>query len=150
MIILSILFLLIFAMSIYKKDFELPFEQVEQISASAEALSENEPVWFTLRDEKYGGFYSSEKLLDYGVALNDFDLDFSNYTYVITLGHKLESISFSYSKMKNRKFLFVPKQFVGIVKLQYEYSPNIYIYRIKKMDIDCDYHEPSKNIFYVK
>lgn len=150
LIILSILFFIIFIMSIYKKEFELPFEQVEQISVSADVLSEKTLVWFTLRDEKYCGFYSSEMLLNYGIMPDKLDMDFSNYTYVVTVGHKLENISYSFSQMKNRKFLFIPKQFVGIVNLQYECSSNLYIYRIKKMDIDCDYHEPNKNVFYVK
>ena len=135
---------------IHKKDFKLQFEQVEQISVSDDLVNKNELVWFTLRDGKYNGFFSEEILDDYGVSPDKINMDFSEYTYVITVGHKLENISYSFSQMKNRKFLFIPKQFVGVVNLQYEYSPNLYIYRIKKMDIDCDYHEPNKNVFYVK
>ncbi len=150
LIALSILFFLGLCVFIHKKDFKLQFEQVEQISVSDDLVNKNELVWFTLRDGKYNGFFSEEILDDYGVSPDKINMDFSEYTYVITVGHKLENISYSFSQMKNRKFLFIPKQFVGVVNLQYEYSPNLYIYRIKKMDIDCDYHEPNKNVFYVK
>lgn len=150
LIVLSVLIFIGLTIFIYKIEFKLTFEQIEQISISTDSNHKNGLVWFTLRDEKYNGFFSEGILVNYGVSPDEINMDFSNYTYVVTVGHKLESIGYSYSQMKNRKFIFVPKQFVGIVNLQYEYSPNLYIYRIKKMDIDCDYHEPNKNIFYVK
>ena len=151
--VLVVLYVLIFiglTNFIYKIEFKLTFEQIEQIPISTDSNHKNGLVWFTLRDEKYNGFFSTEMLDNYGTTSDELNMDFSNYTYIVTLGHKLENIRYSFSQMKNRKYLFIPKQFVGIVNLQYEYSPNIYIYRIKKMDIDCDYHEPNKNVFYVK
>ena len=48
--------------------------------------------------------------------------------------------------MKNRKFIFIPKQFIGKVELKKDFSNRVYIYKIKKMDIDCDYHDRSKNV----
>lgn len=150
LVVLSVLIFIGLTIFIYKIEFKLTFEQTEQISISTDSNHKNGLVWFTLRDEKYNGFFSTEMLDNYGTTSDELNMDFSNYTYIVTLGHKLENISYSFSQMKNRKYLFIPKQFVGIVNLQYEYSPNIYIYRIKKMDIDCDYHEPNKNVFYVK
>lgn len=150
LVVLSVLLFLILIILMYKKEFKLSFEQIEQIPVSTNSFSDKELIWFTLRDEKYCSFYSSEILLNYGVSPDKINMDFSKYTYVVTIGHELESINYSFSRMKNRKFLFIPKQFVGIVNLQYECSPNLYIYRIKKMDIDCDYHEPNKNVYYVK
>ena len=76
--------------------------------------------------------------------------DFSHYTYIVTCGHELRSIKYSLSQTKNRRFLFIPKQFVGIVELQYDPSLYVHIYRVKKLDIDCDYHEMSKNVSYIK
>ncbi len=75
-------------------------------------------------------------------------LDRENYTYVVTCGHKLKNISYNLFETKNRKFIVFPKQFVGRVVLEYEESDNIYIYKIKKIDIDCDYHDRARNVYF--
>jgi hypothetical protein len=149
----AILFLLVVLLSVscvalYNVKFNLPFEPVERIAV--DDIPDSELAWFSLRDEKYSGFFTLEKLTEYGVDASDLNLDFSHYTYIVTCGHELRSIKYSLSLTKNRRFLFIPKQFVGIIELQYDPSPYVYIYRVKKLDIDCDYHERSKNVYYVK
>lgn len=149
----AILFLLVVLLSVscvalYNVKFNLPFEPVERIAV--DDIPDSELAWFSLRDEKYSGFFDIEKLTEYGADASDLNLDFSHYTYIVTCGHELRSIKYSLSQTKNRRFLFIPKQFVGIVELQYDPSPYVYIYRVKKLDIDCDYHERSKNVYYVK
>lgn len=149
----AILFLLVVLLSVscvalYNVKFNLPFEPVERIAVKD--IPDPELAWFSLRDEKYSGFFDIEKLTEYGADTSDLSFDFSHYTYIVTCGHELRSIKYSLSQTKNRRFLFIPKQFVGIVELQYDPSPYVYIYRVKKLDIDCDYHERSKNVYYVK
>ena len=148
-----ILFLLVVLLSVscvalYNVKFNLPFEPVERIAV--DVIPDSELAWFSLRDEKYSGFFTLEKLTEYGADASDLNLDFSHYTYIVTCGHELRSIKYSLSQIKNRRFLFIPKQFVGIIELQYDPSPYVYIYSVKKLDIDCDYHERSKNVYYVK
>ena len=149
----AILFLLVVLLSVscvalYNVKFNLPFEPVERIAVKD--IPDSELAWFSLRDEKYSGFFTLEKLTEYGADASDLSFDFSHYTYIVTCGHELRSIKYSLSQTKNRRFLFIPKQFVGIVELQYDSSPYVYIYRVKKLDIDCDYHERSKKVYYVK
>ena len=64
------------------------------------------------------------------------------------LNLKLKSIKYSYSVSKNRKFLFFPKQLIGQVTLDKNMIDKIFIYRIEKMDIDCDFHNPQAYVSY--
>ena len=130
-----------------KKD--LSFEKVGEFPYTCNSeINDSELVWFTLRDEKFNGFFSDDILDNYKVEYSEFD--YSKYTYVICVGHELKSISYSNSETKNRKLLIFPKQFVGIVSLSEEKSCNLYIYRIPKMDIDCDYHNRSRLVSFEK
>lgn len=146
--VLSVALLAVLSAAVYNAKFDLPFEPVERIAV--DDIPDSEPAWFSLRDEKYSGFFTLEKLTEYGADASDLSFDFSHYTYIVTCGHELRSIKYSLSQTKNRRFLFIPKQFDGIVELQYDSSPYVYIYRVKKLDIDCDYHEMSKNVSYIK
>ena len=146
--VLSVALLAVLSAAVYNAKFDLPFEPVERIAVKD--IPDSEPAWFSLRDEKYSGFFTLEKLTEYGAESSDLSLDFSHYTYIVTCGHELRSIKYSLSQTKNRRFLFIPKRFVGIVELQYDPSPYVYIYRVKRLDIDCDYHEMSKNVSYIK
>lgn len=108
------------------------------------------PVWFTVRSKEFEGFYDEEVLKmhckDYEYGL----LDTTKYTYIVTCSHQLMNASYSFSEVTNRKLLFIPKQYVGRVVLSYEKSKYIYIYKIKKIDIDCDFHDQTRNVFYMK
>lgn len=140
---------------IYNVNFNLKFEYVGTLSGNSTYTSDNSSSlftsWFTIRDQSYNGFYD-EGQLDFMVKskddLKNYDFDYDNYTYVVTVGHELKKISYSYSQMKNRKFLFIPKQFVGNVILDKNNTDNIYIYRIKKMDIDYDYHDRNRGVSF--
>lgn len=150
-ILISIVLLVILVMIIgriffYNQKYPLDFEKVTEIKKGQD---NNDLYWFTLRDEEYNGFYGIEMLENLSSNIDDvdnIDFDYENYTYVITIGHELKSISYSYSDMKNRKFLFIPKQFVGDVVLDSMETDKLYIYKIKKMDIDCDYHDKDVGI----
>lgn len=130
----------------YSQKYTLGFEKVTEIDRIPD---DNGLYWFTLRHEEYNGFYDVEMLENLSSNIDDvdnIDFDYDNYTYVITVGHELKSISYSYSDMKNRKFLFIPKQFVGNVVLDSKETDKLYIYKIKKMDIDCDYHDKKVGV----
>ena len=147
MVIFVLLIILIFIIFIF--NFNIKYEYVATFSGNIS--SENSLSWFTLRDEKYHGFFDEtrlENLLKTKEKLNNYDFNYEKYTYVITVGHELKQISYSFSQMKNRKLLFMPKQFVGNVELTKEYTDKIYVYRIKKMDIDCDYHNRERGVSF--
>lgn len=122
------------------------FEEVYQCSIDINSKVFNETYWFSIRDDSYNGFFDVQYLDKIGVNYSHLDFDYSKYTYVITIGYELSKISYSYHDMKNRKFIFIPKQFIGKVELKKDFSNRVYIYKIKKMDIDCDYHDRSKNV----
>jgi hypothetical protein len=128
---------------------EIPYEKVTQYEFSLDDDNINYTFWFTIRDELFNGWFTNDYLTNMGIDISNIEFDYNKYTYVITIGYELHRISYSYSDMKNRKFGFVPKQFVGKVELQRELKNIVYIYRIKRMDIDCDYHERNRNVFFV-
>lgn len=130
----------------YTKNRNIIFEEFEEYSVNSTEIESN--IWFTLRDEKFNGFYSTEKLKQYGIETDNISFDFEHYTYVITIGHKLKDIKYSYSLTKNRKLLIFPKQFIGRVTLDKDSENKIFIYKIKRMDIDCDYHDPKSYVSF--
>ena len=127
--------------------FSIPFEYVAKYKAED---IEKMPIWFSVRDKKYSGFFDEELLSEHCVGYRKDELDLENYTYIVTCGHKLKEISYSFCETKNRKLLFIPKQYVGRVILYYEENSYIYIYKVKKIDIDCDYHDRNKNVYFTK
>ena len=102
--------------------------------------------WHTIRDEKFHPFYGLE-ILQKADLPSDVTIDTQKYTYVVTYGRQLKQIQYRYLDMKNRTLFLLPKQFVGRVLLGKETTEKIYIYRIRKMDIDCDYHNHNRNVF---
>ena len=135
----------------YKAYRPLKFEYLQTVTTSnpEEFRQETKNLkWFTIRDQKYNGFFNEGMFDTLHVLVNTKDFDYSKYTYVVTVGHELEELSYSYSCMKNRNMFLLPKQFVGKAVLNLETTDQIYIYRTKKIDLDCDYHERDKNVLY--
>jgi hypothetical protein len=143
------LILIIFIISfLYYKSFQnISFEQIGVYNTNEENLN-GETYWFTLREPE--GFFDITTLDNLGVDYSNVYFDYSKYTYVVTVGYELSSLSYSYSEMKNRKFIIFPKQFVGFVELKPQKNDNVYIYRIKKMDIDSDVHEPNRGVSFAE
>lgn len=135
---------------IYLRTFKsIEFEQVCEKQATFERS--RHILWFTLRSSEYSGFYSEESLDTLGVEnYEDIAFDYDRYTYIVTIGHELISIEYSRSDMKNRIYGIFGKQYVGHVTLKEEATDKVYIYKIKKMDIDCDYHEPERDVIFSK
>ncbi|MDR1630532.1 MAG: hypothetical protein LBS36_10040 [Oscillospiraceae bacterium] len=128
---------------------EIKFETVASYEADIDTIRSIGCIWHTLRHPSYNGFFPDEILDDLGVNRDDLRLDYNRYTYVVTFRHELLNISYSYSQMKNRTFIKLPKQFVGNVDLKSETTDNVYIYRVKKMDIDCDFHDRTKGVSFI-
>lgn len=147
--IIFIMILMLLSVIIYHTNFSLQFEEVGCFDGKIN--SESNSVWFTLRDESYSGFYEETRLENLLKSENEFsnlDFKYDEYTYIITIGHELNKISYTFSQMKNRKLMIIPKQFVGIVDLKKESTEKIYIYKIKRMDIDSDVHSPMRGVSF--
>ena len=142
-LILLVIVFCIYHLPIYR---EIKYEVVFEKDAKTD-LSDAYLKWFTVRDGKYNGFFDLEMLESY-IGEEHEKLDVVDYTYIVTVGRQLKSISYSYSQMKNRNSIGLPKQFIGKVVLSEEQTNKIYVYKVKKIDIDCDYHNPNINIIY--
>ena len=104
--------------------------------------------WFSLRHNDYCGSFSADFLKIYEAEADDIAFDFDNYTYIFTIGHELVNIEYSYSQFKNRRLLFFPEQLVGIVTLDENLVDMVFVYRVKRMNIDLDYHSPRVNVYF--
>ena len=111
------------------------------------SLTDSYP-WFTLRSEEYDPWFSPSGELFDNSPIDLAQLDLDQYTYVVTVGRKLIKLEYSYSSMERRKYIVIPKEFVGRITLDSYLTNDIYIYRIPKMDIDCDLHNQTYNVFY--
>ena len=65
--VLSVALLAVLSAAVYNAKFDLPFEPVERIAVKD--IPDSEPAWFSLRDEKYSGFFDIEELTEYGARL---------------------------------------------------------------------------------
>lgn len=136
--------------TLYHHDFEIQFEKVGEFDIVEKPINGGlGAFWIALRSPAYNGFFSNDILKNnFNIEFNEFD--FNKYTYIVTSGYELKQISYSYDTMKNRKFIAIPKQFIGKVVLWDEYKDKIYIYKIPKMDIDCDFHERNREVYFFK
>lgn len=125
----------------------IPFEKIAESEVKL-TLNSQQLLWFTLRDESFNGFFDISMLDMLGVDYSDIEIDYNKHTYVVTIGYELTDLSYSYSEMKNRKLVIFPKQFIGKVELKDEFNEMIYIYKIERLDIDCDYHDRAKNVSF--
>lgn len=134
----------------FKSDYKIiQFDKIYESKVELDSYSD-QLVWFTLRDKCFDGFFDISMLERLGVDYSNMKIDYNNDTYVVTIGYELVNLSYSYSDMKNRKLGIIPKQFVGKVGLKDEFKEMIYIYKIKRLDIDCDYHDRRKNVSFIE
>ena len=120
--------------SLYNRVFLLDFTLIETVKNDTIPQITSRPIWLSIRDEKYCGFYDTEYFSDYGIDVDKLDLN--NYTYIVTFGYKLNSISYSPRKCNYTSGLFL-REYTGIVDLDDNFNFEIYVYQIKKMNIDC-------------
>lgn len=148
-IIIIVIITIIITVCLYQKNWSIDFEEITSYDINPTInLDESNIVWFSLRDKKYEGFYSNKMLDNYGIDSQNITFDYDQYTYIFTIGHKLNSIKYSYSLFKNRQFVFFPKQFIGEVNLDENLQNKVFVYKIMKMDIDCDYHSPKSHVTF--
>ena len=147
-IIFLVIMIVLFAVWVLHKKWKLQFVEIDSVDTNRVLTNEEQIMWFTIRHNNYSGFFSIDILKSYGIEIEDSFFEWDNYTYVFTIGHKLKSIEYSYSIFKNRNIVGFPKQLIGIVTLEANAVNKVFIYRIRKMDIDCDYHDPSAFVTY--
>ena len=146
--VILVVVLIILTAWLFNKKWDIQFVEVASYD-TGKALPHKDPlVWFSQRHDKYQGFFSIQELENYGIETQDMSFDLKNHTYIFTIGHELKSIEYSYSIFKKRRFIILPKQVIGIVTLDETLVNKVFVYRIRKMDIDCDYHDPKAYVTF--
>ena len=131
-LIINIIFL-------YYHYFKLDFEEVYK---AVNEINQDDIIWQSTRCDSLVGdkYLREDSHLD-----NWLDVDLEKFTYIISYGYELVDLSISFSELKNSNGLyFVPK---AIFKK--EKKNTIYVYRLRKTNIDYDIHEISRNVFFV-
>ena len=106
--------------------------------------SMNSTVWYTLRSNSFNGLrVKSPEYFD------NIKLDYDKYTYIVVNDHELKELKYTWKEVNLRKFVIFPDQFVGFATLGKQRTGKTYLYRIKKLNIDCDYHAIDLRNTYV-
>lgn len=159
-IILSIILVISLILNLYlyvNLNIPLEFEEVyvqknlkENLAEITKQKREDKPYyyWAALTDSKFEDFFCGKDFISRNVEFNDYD--YKNFTYIFTFGYELSEISYSLNEAKNHKFIVIPSPVIGKVILKDDYKNNIYIYKIKKMDITYDYHDVKNYVAFVK
>lgn len=142
----SIVFLIVFGISIllYNMTYSLAFENVSECEEPNKNIFIEGILWYTVTDEKYQQFFSIDEIK----KSIHYDFDTENYSYIVCRNHQLKKMTFKISNPKKRKFIFFPYEIVGNAVLDKEADNKIYVYRIRKMNITIDYHNPDSCTFY--
>lgn len=109
----------------------------EAVSVS-EAIDSN---YFFIKDDSYQGFYDGvlrlqEYIPDYDISA----LNTQEYTYVVSVNCKIEEITYSGRACKRRTLFVFPDVYTANVTVDNTSDNMLRIYRMKKINIDYDYH----------
>ena len=86
--------------------------------------------------------FDLNSLENYGVDINNvkYKFDLENYSYIVCYGHELERLTYRYIKPIKRKGL-IPDALTGKATMSSKNQDNIYIYRIKRKNVVCYFHD---------
>lgn len=138
LILIMVILIIINILLIYKHYFKIKFEEVYRESY---IVSEDSIIWHSTRAETLSNSGCNNKEI-FSVDFNDYN--FEKYTYVICYGHELVDLSYSFSEIKNSNGLY----FIPRAVLKMEKKDMVYIYRLKKINIDYDMHELDRNVYF--
>lgn len=142
-ILLSTLFFIIY--EITHNPISLSFNQVTTFD-TGEEITNSDFAWISLISDEYAPMWNSEYISNkYGIEIEDY-IDTENFSYIVTFGHELKSISYCYSDARTKYFGIIPKEKTGKVVLSNEQTSKIYLYQIKKIDIVHDYYGNGENM----
>lgn len=107
----------------------------------------NQPIdynvkYFFVKDEDYNGFYNGVEVFRcFDSEYDSSNFDTKKYTYIVSVNREIESIKYSGLKCKRRKLFFFPDEYqADVVCSENKNDATLRIYRMKKINIDYDYH----------
>lgn len=119
----------------------IKYEFAYKIPITYSEQSRDNLPWFTVVNENYEPMFNLDSLGNYGVDKNtvEYKFDLENYSYIICYGHELKKITYRYIKPIKRKGL-IPYTLTATATMSSENQNGIFIYRIKRKNITCDFH----------
>ncbi len=129
-IIVSILLSLTYPLKFEEVQTMVPEEELNQINCTIKP-------WFSIRAQKYNPWHDCDFVQNMGVDCSEWDFD--KYTYIICRGYELKSIAFTPLKLNFKSDLQI--EYIGITEFDEVFSNCIYVYRIKRLNIDFKYDE---------
>lgn len=123
---------------------QLELVDEKEAASVSEAIDSN---YFFTKDDSYQGFYDGvlrlqEYIPDYDISA----LNIQEYTYVVSFNCKIEEITYSGRVCKRRTILGFPDVYTANVTFDKTSDNVIRIYRMKKINIDYDYHGAGLNV----
>ena len=120
-------------------------EFIEEIEYSNSPVDSYNIKYFFIKDEDYNGFYDGLKVLSYFVPEYDLSkLDTNKYTYIVSVNREIESVKYSGLKCKRRTFVFFPDEYQAEIECsENKHDGMLRIYKMKKINIDYDYHDDN-------
>lgn len=97
--------------------------------------------YFFIKDDEYNGFYDGGNLLGYYLPEEDLSaIDTDRYTYLVSIERIIKSVEYSGLNCKRRGFFVLPDEYEAMIESDETSDGLIRIYRMKKINIDYDYH----------
>lgn len=120
-------------------------ELVEEVKYLNSPIDSYNIKCFFIKDEDYNGFYDGFEVLNYFVPKYDFsNFDTDKYTYIISIDREIHSIKYIGLKCKRRTLVFFPDEYQADIECSESAKKGkLRIYKIKKINIDYDYHSDS-------
>lgn len=96
--------------------------------------------YYFIKDSKYSSWYDGEERFKESFPNYDFSkLDTKKYTYLVLFSGNLNSVKYSGKNCKQRTFIF-PYEYTAFVDADKTGDGSVKIYRMKKINIEYDYH----------
>ncbi|MCM1363775.1 MAG: hypothetical protein NC122_01260 [Faecalibacterium sp.] len=152
LLIVTIIYIMgiVYSLNVFIITHKIDIEQIDEIKH--ENMTAAYPdKYFVVKDESFNGFYDGFEYLSR--LLPDYDkekLDTDNYTYFVSLSRKINLIKYNGSNCKARTYLGFPETYSAIIDCDETMDETIRIYRMRKINIDFDYHSgedaPDKSV----
>lgn len=97
--------------------------------------------YFFIRSDEYINFYDGFEMLEEIIPDYDFEkLDTEQFTYLVSVNGTVNTIEYSGRNCKMRNAIGLPVTYTAFLDYEKTNDNIIRIYKIKKIDIDYDYH----------
>lgn len=143
LIVLSIVILVCCVLGLIMFSFRersLKPELIDEIRINnLDAISDKD--YFFIKSDEYNNFYDGFEILKQ--LSPDYDtqkLDAKHFTYVVSVNGTITEINYSEKNCKMRNVIGLPKTYTAFLDYEKINDNTVRIYKIKKVDIDYDYH----------